>query len=256
MSQSPTLKRTFYFDGELLEKADFIRDQQYFRDVIAAMNKGLISPGVIDGLDLTPLTPNAKSYYMEKGVAVGSNGVPIVAAGRRTVPQPSKLADGPYNVFVSCGGQIGTDVSSLKSSHTIDEAPIFHFVDPNVVDRPENAVKLGQAEVRAKKIVGVTPDPEKATLKLSAEPIKDSMAPPVDAEPIADALATLRGLTGIAFTEPDGRRRLAVRADASGAKAVAEAELIGLLVEVVKTLSDRIEQLERQQPPPAPPAGG
>ncbi len=284
------LTRTYYFDGELLEAADFIRDQQYFRDVTQAINKSLYTRGVASGLVLD--IDNVSS-----GLAFDENGVTVVLADDASLPSPDTAqADGTYFVVLKYSDDLapadGTDPNEqdLRSSHVISEIPMIDISQKSSVDLDDViGVILGVVIVKDQAITSVgatgrqvatltiqapatkavTEADAETAVKTAVQPALREVAPPPpappsDAEPIADALATLRLLTGVAFTAPDGRRRLSVRAreveaalpalvrtDAEGVKAVASVELVGLLVEAVKTLAARVEQLERQGGPPS-----
>lgn len=284
------LTRTYYFDGELLEAADFIRDQQYFRDVTLEINKSLYTQGVASGLVLS--IDGDGDANVSSGLAFDAKGMTLVLADETSLPSPDNTQeDGTYFVVLKYSDSLtivdetDSDDADLRSSHIIYETPVIDISQQSSVRLDDIVgVILGVVTVKDQTITATSATGRQVTTliiqgaaKVATEAAAVTTAvtarreaappppvPPSDAEPIADALATLRSLTGVAFTGPDGRLRLSVRAreveaalpalvrtDAEGANAVAAVELVGLLVEAVKTLAARVEQLERQGTPPA-----
>ncbi len=348
------LTRTYYYDGELLLQEDFIRDQQYFRDVTGWTNIHLMTPGVVGGLE--PIDKGDSEFVLSAGLAVDDMGRPIAQLVETNLSDylQSGSPDGWYKIIVKYGSDwTDGDTTGLEQSHTITEIPVITLA----LIPPSGSILAGQVEIVSEEIVGVniagrtistlklaalpSPPPIAATdakaggalmlgdplqgpgkpaaaafsvgvggtaradaaavasfgfedgeaggtVSIGTSPVSGATAlldlayggkriwtvdqdgalhvaaeasSAADAAPVADALATLRALDGVAFTAPSGRRRLGVlaetvekvlpdlvRTDDGGAKSVAMLELIGLLVEAVKTLSDRVEQLEK---PPA-----
>jgi hypothetical protein len=80
-----------------------------------------------------------------------------------------------------------------------------------------------------------------------------------DISPIADSLNKVRSLVGVLYTDSNGSRKTgllaqdvqavlpeAVSTDEAGNLALAYGNLVGLLVQAVKELSTRVEELEKR----------
>lgn len=261
------LTRTYYFDGELLEAEDFIRDQQYFRDITSETNKNLYTPGVVSGLSIgSDSESDPPYYYLSSGLAFDASGLTLLSSEEMALPSlESTQMNGTYWVVLKYSDSLRptdgsvSDSQAMRSTHIISEIPAIDISQSTTVGADDiNGVILGTITVTNGQIAGTAvTGRQTATLTIEAAATTEVAAmaapsPPVappDAERIADALATLDTLSGVAFAAPDGRRRLAVRAR-EGEVEFPTIELVGLLVEAVKTLAARVETLERQSAPP------
>lgn len=143
MNSQPT--RTYYFQGELLGLADFVRDQQYGRDIVAAMNQAVYSPGVIQGL--TP-TAAQNTLSISAGLGVNGNGVPLIAAGALAPDPKAKPATaGDYFIALRYGDSLteNADMGNLLANHTITETPVVELAAAAPTD--PTYIVLGKATV-------------------------------------------------------------------------------------------------------------
>lgn len=119
------LTRTYYYDGELLAKNDFIRDQQYVRDIVAVQNQNLYTPGVVSGLTVSH---QGSSLTLQTGLAFNVSGTPVVVL----TPITRNLANdglnaGTYLMAVDYGdnSKNNPNIQNLQSTHTIIEQPLL-----------------------------------------------------------------------------------------------------------------------------------
>lgn len=152
MTTTP-LSRTYYYQGEFLEPADFIRDQQYNRDLLAAQNKGLITPGVADGMELSFA---GSVLTVSPGLAINASGVPIIVnpAVTRDLAGDS-LAAGVYYVAIYYGDNNSSSNSqTLQSTKKIVEQPVLPKPVSTAPTAP--AIVLGQVTVGANGVISAT----------------------------------------------------------------------------------------------------
>lgn len=143
------LTRTYYFQGELLGDQDFIRDQQYARDIIAIQNQGLYAPGVALGLQATS---SGSVVTLSAGLAFNPYGVPLVALSPVTRDLAGdNLGPGTYNLLLVYSDSLSnhTPPASMQGNHTIIEAPIMPAPLPTTATPPPMAVIVGQVVVAA-----------------------------------------------------------------------------------------------------------
>ncbi|MBI1407392.1 MAG: hypothetical protein GC145_14870 [Caulobacter sp.] len=218
MTTTP-LSRTYYYQGEFLEPADFIRDQQYYRDLLAAQNKGLIAPGVADGMELSFA---GSVLTVSPGLAFNANGVPIIVnpAVTRDLAGDS-LAAGVYYVAIYYGDNNSSSNSqTLQSTKKIVEQPVLP--KPVAAAPTAPALVLGQVTVGANGAISATD----ATGRQSAQSLlAGSVGAPA---PGAAALAVAPAAPG-GLTAGETVASLAVGDPLAGAGAVGKAPLtVGL----------------------------
>lgn len=126
------LQRTYYYDAELLQLADFTREQQYIRSLISDQNISIFAPGVVSGLTLS-----AKGTLISVSVGMGfdTSGVPLFVT-----QQPAQLditslnlANNTYTVQLIYGdNSIGSaaNTQQLQQTHVIIEQPAIFVVVP------------------------------------------------------------------------------------------------------------------------------
>jgi len=93
-----SISRVNYFSGESLLTVDFQDEQGYHKQMREQLIQGLLSPGVIKGLDVTWTHP-ATSLTVCAGTALDSEGRLIVLA-QDTSYHPDSLVDGKQNYLV------------------------------------------------------------------------------------------------------------------------------------------------------------
>ena len=219
----PTLEpltRTYYFDGELLSKDDFVREQQYVRDLVRYQNAFLFTPGVVGGLELSGGNGD-ETYTVTAGLAFNEDGVPILLDEDLEQGIDTDLSDGEHFVSIVYSDEMATsagDESMMKLTRSIKEVPEVYETDS--APSPPNVI-LGKFQVTDGKIDGTvdTSVCERSTVRLDAV-----------ANPVARLLA--------ARSAPP-----AVHA-ATGASPPAGAD--PLLIQTIHDLTARVEELERR----------
>ena len=233
------LTRTYYYQGELLALADFIRDQQYFRDLNALQNKHLYSPGVVSGMTLTAIGNVLK---VDPGLGYDSEGIPLASANVMTRDVTAEtLPAGTYPVGVSYSDSIMTSqgTQSLQGSHRIDEQPVLIVVKASPPGKP--FVTLGSVTIGTEGKIMATDDTgrELAQLRIAS---KSAPQPPPSSDPRVGGTPSAD-----AGHAPPGPVACAADQASSGTHAVAQIAVIGVLVDAVKILARRVEALEVAQ---------
>ncbi|WP_158616932.1 tail fiber domain-containing protein [Corallococcus exercitus] len=145
-----SLERTFYFEGELLQLGDFVRDQQYVRDLVAYQNRFLFAPGVVQGLTLSG--QNTSMLAVGPGVAFNANGVPLYVVQSTNMSVQGQTADGTYQAILDYGDNKTADQqSSLKTTHAIIENPRLTLAQ----NYPGPGIILGTAVFAGGKITSI-----------------------------------------------------------------------------------------------------
>lgn len=199
------LTRTYYYDGELLAKGDFIRDQQYVRDIIALQNQNLFTPGVVSGLGLSV---QGSSINVATGLAFAKSGTPIAVL--TTVSRSmAGVSAGTYNLWIdySDTNKNNPNIQNLQATHTIIEQPLLSSLPTATPAPTQTAVIIGQATVDGSGAVTVStsgrqtaqliaPPPAPAAQTLAVTP-EHTLAAPGGAEAVP-ALAVGQTLDGAA----------------------------------------------------------
>ena len=173
------LSRTFYYSGELLAQTDFIRDQQYVRDLAAVQNQGLYTAGAVSGLTLSA---SGSQLTVAQGLAFNGAGTPIfLAAPLMRDLATANLAAGTYYVCILYGDNNSTTNSQqLQANKTIVEQPVLQVAVPTTAPIPTSpSVVLGQVTVAAGGVITGQP----ATTSRQTAQLLISMAPPPSPPP-------------------------------------------------------------------------
>lgn len=117
------LKRTYYYDGELLSKSNFVTEQQFVRDQAFNQNLALMAPGVIDGLQVTIL-PNggAPILQVSAGSALCQAGMMVFVLSDTAVTTVSSAKDGTNYLILSYSDNINSNPEELQQSQLILES--------------------------------------------------------------------------------------------------------------------------------------
>ncbi|MBX5484120.1 MAG: tail fiber domain-containing protein [Myxococcaceae bacterium] len=214
------LVRTYYYQGELLQLADFVRDQRYVRDLVRAQNVSVFSPGVACGLTLSA---QGTVVTADAGFAFDGNGVPLVVAQPTPLDISGlQLAAGDYYVSLAYADDSAGNVSNLRTTHTITEQPVLQKPSTDVPPAP--AIVLGKITVGPDgNISGVDQSPA------SKRQLATVLLPPASATAPKSLEATapgdgLRGPLSVGPLPGDGSTMLQVAQELSpGAKEVSVA---------------------------------
>lgn len=125
MVMPTTLTRTYYYQGELLGVPDFVRDQQYVRDLVAAQNQSLFSQGIAQGMKISGA---AKALTVSIGLAFNGAGAPIILLAPLNVDiTPYNLAAGVYYLSIIYSDSLtkNTPPATLQATQAIIEQPIL-----------------------------------------------------------------------------------------------------------------------------------
>ncbi|WP_437536827.1 tail fiber domain-containing protein [Sorangium sp. So ce726] len=138
----PALQRTYYYDAELLQLADFVREQQYVRDLVRYQNVSIFAPGVVYGL---ALSAQGKVITVGAGTGFDGNGVPLFAQETTLDTTSFSLAAGTYSVQLAYGdNNVKANATTLQQTHLIVEQPVI--LRPTATPAPPGIV-LGQITV-------------------------------------------------------------------------------------------------------------
>lgn len=194
-SNRNNLVRTYFYQGELLQLADFVRDQQYVRDLVSAQNASLFSSGVVTGL---ALSASGTVLTAAAGFAFDGNGVPLLVAQSTSLDVSGlQLAAGTYYASLAYADDTAGNVTNLRSTHTITEQPGLQAPSQAVPTGP--AIVLGTLTIGSDgSITGVDQSPaskrQLATVLLPTAAPKALAAPaPVDPPSAASASAASSG---------------------------------------------------------------
>ncbi len=102
---APSLERNRYFFGKMMDVAQFEKEQTYFRNQLALLNRLVIGTGVVCGLDVAADT---------KGNVTVSAGVAIDGAGRFVI-LPAPISVNPAQLTDNQGKPQGSPVTSGTS---------------------------------------------------------------------------------------------------------------------------------------------
>lgn len=127
MTPSAPLSRTYYYDGELLNKSTFVRDQQYVRDLTQYQNSFLYTGGIVQGLEASG--NGTATLTIAAGMAITGNGVPLfVLSDMATSVSSLQLTAGSvYYICLIYSDSIhdNTPQAQLKQTMTITERPVI-----------------------------------------------------------------------------------------------------------------------------------
>lgn len=84
------LKRTNYFQGQILTAADFQTEQNYFRERMRLHNVNCHGIGIVSGLEVTPTGGPGKSIIVSPGTALDPVGNEITLSSPVRCPLPQK----------------------------------------------------------------------------------------------------------------------------------------------------------------------
>ncbi|MDO9338089.1 MAG: tail fiber domain-containing protein [Caulobacteraceae bacterium] len=173
------LSRTYYYQGELLAPTDFIREQQYVRDVLAVQNQGLYTPGVVTGMELSA---SGSQLTVSLGLAFNGNGTPIFLAANlmRDLASSNLAAGSTYYVCILYGDNNSqTNSQQLQANKTIVEQPILQVSVPTTAPVPTSpSVVLGEVTVAAGGVITGQPSTTaRQTAQLLLTPFAPAPAP-------------------------------------------------------------------------------
>jgi hypothetical protein len=190
------LSRTYYYQGELLAPGDFIRDQQYVRDVVAIQNQAIYTPGVVNGMTLTA---SGSQLTLSPGLAFNGIGTPIFlsAALVRDLASSNLTAGATYYVCVLYGDNNSqTNSQQLQANKKIVEQPVLQVSVPTTAPVPTSpSVVLGQVTVAAGGVITGAPS---SSTRQTAYLL---LSPPPPPPPPAPAAATPAPAGGAPHTE-------------------------------------------------------
>lgn len=179
MSNQNALSRTYYYQGELLAPNDFIREQQYVRDVVAIQNQGIYTPGVVNGLELTG---SGSQLTVSRGLAFNGNGVPVFLAANltRDLASSNLAANTTYYVCLLYGdNNSNTNSQQLQANKTIVEQPVLQVSVPTTAPLPTSpSIVLGEVTVGAGGVITGSPS---TTSRQTAQVLLTSFTPPAPA---------------------------------------------------------------------------
>ncbi|RKG88563.1 tail fiber domain-containing protein, partial [Corallococcus sp. CA053C] len=145
-----SLERTYYYQGELLQLADFIRDQRYTRDLVGYQNRQLFAPGVLQGLALSGL--GGTSLIVAPGMAFSGAGVPLYVVRNTNMTAQGQTPDGSYLAVLDYADNNTPEFqASLKSTHAIIENPKLTLA-PVGPTAPGNGIILGIVAFKSGKV--------------------------------------------------------------------------------------------------------
>lgn len=206
MSNQNALSRTYYYQGELLAPNDFIREQQYVRDVVAIQNQGIYTPGVVNGLELTA---SGSQLTVSRGLAFNGAGVPVFLAASlmRDLASSNLTAGSTYYVCLLYGdNNSSTNSQQLQANKTIVEQPVLQVSVPTTAPLPTSpSIVLGEVTVGSGGVITGSPA---TTSRQTAQLLLSSFTPPAPAPEAggggtnthAETLAVTPGTTGGAQT--------------------------------------------------------
>lgn len=188
MSNQNALSRTYYYQGELLAPNDFIREQQYVRDVVAIQNQGIYTPGVVNGLELTA---SGSQLTVSRGLAFNGNGVPVFLPANlmRDLVSSNLAAGATYYVCLLYGdNNSSTNSQQLQANKTIVEQPVLQVSVPTTAPLPSSpSIVLGQVTVGDGGVITSSPT---TTSRQTAQLLLSSFTPPAPApEPAGNSVA-------------------------------------------------------------------
>jgi len=108
--ETSSISRVNYFSGEALLTADFRDEQKYHNDMRERLSRGLLSPGILSGLDVD-WAFGSEQVTVHAGEALDAEGRLIVLAQDTTVPL-SGLVDGTQNFLTISYAEQATEYES------------------------------------------------------------------------------------------------------------------------------------------------
>lgn len=100
------VERLHYFNGQRLVARDLELEQRYFIEVRRRLNRGLYSPGVVDGLEASKV--DARHVRVSHGLALDPAGREVILLSDTTLAVPSRLPSSPlggYFLVIQYGEQ-------------------------------------------------------------------------------------------------------------------------------------------------------
>jgi hypothetical protein len=125
------VERLHYFNGQRLVARDLEIEQRYFIKVRRMLNRGLYSPGVVDGLEASKV--DGRHIRVRHGLALDPTGREVILLSDTTLTVPSRLSSSPpggYFLVIQYGEETrpGTladcrEGAGTTPPHLILEAP-------------------------------------------------------------------------------------------------------------------------------------
>ena len=137
MQPTEPLKRTHYFDGQLLSTEDMVREQEYFRERLRRHNRALHGWGVVCGLavdtvaDIDTATRSA-TLTVSPGYALSPAGDEIVVG--ELVSRPLALTQRRWIVAARYDERLVDPVPSPADTHAEDAVEFTAIEETYVVD--------------------------------------------------------------------------------------------------------------------------
>ncbi len=154
-------RRVRYFDGQFLKEQDFIDEQRYHLDRRRRLTRLLLTPGVLEGLEVAPVA-NAPRVKVAPGTAVDGRGRLLV---RTDDTVPVELGDkvnrdGPVTIVIALSyNDVESDAPQGGASPRWREAPdVVAFLE-GAPDAPPADTHLRLARVTLDSNGAVTVDP-------------------------------------------------------------------------------------------------
>ncbi|HEV2953576.1 MAG TPA: hypothetical protein VG015_05770 [Candidatus Dormibacteraeota bacterium] len=91
------MERLHYFDGQRLVARDLELEQKYFIRVRRMLNRGLYSPGVVDGLEVSKIDP--RHVKVSAGLALDPGGREVILLSDVTLSVPGRLPSSPLGGY-------------------------------------------------------------------------------------------------------------------------------------------------------------
>jgi hypothetical protein len=91
------LERLHYFDGQRLVARDLELEQKYHMRVRRLLNRGLYSPGVVNGLEVSVVDP--RHVRVSHGMALDRRGREVILLTDTTLTVPSRLPSSPLGGY-------------------------------------------------------------------------------------------------------------------------------------------------------------
>lgn len=108
--ETNSISRVNYFNGEALLTADFKDEQRYHIEMRERFNRGLLSSGILDGLDVE-WTFGSQAVTVRAGQALDGKGQ-LIALTQDATATLSNLVDGPQNYLTISYAESGSEFTS------------------------------------------------------------------------------------------------------------------------------------------------
>jgi hypothetical protein len=189
-------RRLRYFNGQFLKEQDFIDEQRYHLDRRRRLTRLLMTPGVLEGLDVTPV-PNAPRVKVAQGTAVDAAGRLLV---RSDDSVPIELGDkvnhdGPVTVIIAIAyDEVEADAPQGGGSPRWLEAPdVVAFLEGDQnAPAPDTHLHLARLTLDANGAVTIDPATPAGRAGLSVRGRLAVTGPATFSDGIAGAGAPLR----------------------------------------------------------------